>query len=192
MSVQIFFDHVLKMGALSPEELQLLETHFEYMEVDKGEVLERENEIAQHLYFLAEGYVRLYYSDEKGEEICSDLCAAPNFTASYVSLIHNSKSREALETISACKLFKIDRLVLRQLIDTNAAIRELSLRIFEYPIRQYENRANDLATLSAEVRYLKLLNTQREIVQNVPIQYIASYLGIKPESLSRIRRKINH
>ena len=52
-------------------------------------------------------------------------------------------------------------------------------------------RANDLATLSAEQRYKKLLETQPEILQNAPIQYIASFLGIKPQSLSRIRKNFN-
>ena len=52
-----------------------------------------------------------------------------------------------------------------------------------------EIRANDFATLTAEQRYKKLIAEQSQIVQNVPIQYIASYLGIKPQSLSRIRRQ---
>ncbi len=53
-----------------------------------------------------------------------------------------------------------------------------------------ENRANDLATLNAEERYRKLMAEQPGIIHKVPIQQIASYLGMKPESLSRIRRKV--
>jgi CRP/FNR family transcriptional regulator, anaerobic regulatory protein len=47
-----------------------------------------------------------------------------------------------------------------------------------------------LATLTAEQRYLKLVQSQADIIQNVPVQYIASYLGIKPQSLSRIRKQL--
>ena len=57
-------------------------------------------------------------------------------------------------------------------------------------ISQNQQRTTDFITLSAEKRYLKLMKEQPEIIQNVPIQYIASYIGIKPESLSRIRKKI--
>lgn len=61
---------------------------------------------------------------------------------------------------------------------------------YENAISFNQQRTTDLLILSAEKRYLKLLTEQPEIIQNVPIQYIASYIGIKPESLSRIRKKI--
>lgn len=62
--------------------------------------------------------------------------------------------------------------------------------MYEQAIAFNLQRTTDLLTLSAEKRYLKLLAEQPEVIQNVPIQYIASYIGIKPESLSRIRKKI--
>jgi hypothetical protein len=63
--------------------------------------------------------------------------------------------------------------------------------IFQEAFSNIQTRANDLATLSAEQRYKKLIETNADILQNVPIQYIASFLGMKPESLSRIRRQMN-
>jgi hypothetical protein len=62
--------------------------------------------------------------------------------------------------------------------------------IFEQSVATTQIRANDFATLTAELRYKKLIDNQPEIIQHVPIQYIASYLGIKPQSLSRIRKQI--
>jgi len=64
------------------------------------------------------------------------------------------------------------------------------LIIFERAMADTTNRANDLATLTAELRYKKLLNDAPEIIQHVPIQYIASFLGIKSQSLSRIRKQL--
>jgi ribosomal protein L10 len=77
-----------------------------------------------------------------------------------------------------------------ELIDKNENFKNFSLIIFEQAMANTNIRANDLATLTAELRYKKLLQEQPEIIQNVPVQYIASYLGIKPQSLSRIRKQM--
>jgi CRP/FNR family transcriptional regulator, anaerobic regulatory protein len=77
-----------------------------------------------------------------------------------------------------------------ELIDKNQNFKQFSLVIFEHAISNNQIRANDFATLTAELRYKKLIEQQPEIIQNVPIQYIASYLGKKPQSLSRIRKQL--
>jgi ribosomal protein L10 len=77
-----------------------------------------------------------------------------------------------------------------ELIDKSESIKKLSLSIFEQSVATTQVRVNDFATLTAELRYKKLVEQQPELIQNVPIQYIASYLGIKPQSLSRIRKQM--
>ena len=64
-------------------------------------------------------------------------------------------------------------------------------KVYEKTISASFQRTNDLLTLTAEKRYLNLMADQPEVIQNVPIRLVASYLGVKPESLSRIRRKIS-
>jgi CRP-like cAMP-binding protein len=71
-----------------------------------------------------------------------------------------------------------------------AMMKDFSISVFQQSIAYNENRSRELSALNAEERYLKLLKDYPEIIQHVPIQYIASFLGMKPESLSRIRRKI--
>jgi CRP-like cAMP-binding protein len=63
--------------------------------------------------------------------------------------------------------------------------------LFNQVQEEYRERINDLANLTAEQRYLKFIKKAPNTVLNVPLKYIASYLGIKPESLSRIRREIS-
>jgi ribosomal protein L10 len=76
------------------------------------------------------------------------------------------------------------------LIDKSENFKKLSLAIFEQSVATTQLRANDFATLTAELRYKKLVEQEPELIQNVPVQYIASYLGIKPQSLSRIRKQL--
>ncbi len=110
--------------------------------------------------------------------------------ALFLSLSQQKIATENIETITDCALLKINRNNFMDLVQTEQNFTQYSLSIFEKAFTKMNDRANDLATLSAEQRYKKILDSQAEILQNVSIQYIASYLGIKPQSLSRIRKQM--
>jgi CRP/FNR family transcriptional regulator, anaerobic regulatory protein len=163
--------------------------YFEPIAVIKNSTLQEEQKIPTHLYFVNKGYLRLFYYNDEGDEVTT-LVASPNwFVTPFLQFIHQQPSTENLECITDCELLIADRHKLMELIETNENFKKYSLLIFEQALISTQHRANDLATLSAEQRYLKLVEQQPEIIQNVPIQYIASYLGIKPQSLSRIRKQ---
>jgi CRP-like cAMP-binding protein len=108
----------------------------------------------------------------------------------FLDFIHQKTTIQNLECITDCQFFKIERSKLAELIDKNENFKKISLNIFENAFSNSNSRANDLATLTAELRYKKLIEEHPELIQNVPVQYIASYLGIKPQSLSRIRKQM--
>ena len=180
-----------KTVTLTPNDVQLCDQFFETVLISKNTILEEQDKIPAYLYFISSGFVRLFYKDENGDEITTNLSSSNAFIASFMSLIHQKKAKENVECITECEIVKIHRNNLLALIDKSENFKQFSLIIFEHAITSTENRANDLATLSAEQRYKKLMENQPEILQNVPIQYIASFLGMKPESLSRIRRQIS-
>ena len=180
-----------KTVSLSADDVQLCNQFFETVLISKNTILEEQDKIPAYLYFISSGFVRLFYKDENGDEITTNLSSSNAFIASFMSLIHQKKAKENVECITECEIVKIHRNNLLALIDKSENFKQFSLIIFEHAITSTENRANDLATLSAEQRYKKLMENQPEILQNVPIQYIASFLGMKPESLSRIRRQIS-
>jgi CRP/FNR family transcriptional regulator, anaerobic regulatory protein len=142
------------------------------------------------LYFVNEGYLRSFYYDNDGDEITTYLATPDYYMASFLSLSQQKVSNENIETITDCSLLKISREDFLKIIEKYPDFREYSLQIFERAFSQMNQRANDLATLTAEQRYTQLLKNQGNILQNVPIQYIASFLGIKPQSLSRIRKQM--
>jgi CRP/FNR family transcriptional regulator, anaerobic regulatory protein len=171
-------------------DLDICKTYFEPITFTKNTIIEEEQKTPQYLYFIAKGFLRLFYYDEQGDEVTT-LIASPNwFVTPFLQFIHQQPSTENLECITDCELLRASRSKLMELIEANESFKKFSLLIFEQAIASTQQRANNLATLSAEQRYLKLLDTQAEIIQNVPIQYIASYLGIKPQSLSRIRKQL--
>jgi CRP/FNR family transcriptional regulator, anaerobic regulatory protein len=176
---------------LSAEDIEYCRSFFQYQQIGKNTIVEEEGKKPQALYFIANGFMRLFYYDDQGDEVTTLISTRATFITPFLNFIHQTPSTENVETITDCEVYSIKRDEIMQLIESNEGFKKFSLVIFEQSMALNQNRANDLATLSAEQRYLKLLNTQPEIVQNVPIQYIASYLGIKPQSLSRIRKQIS-
>lgn len=187
---QNLIDTISKKVTLTDKDIALCATYFEPVTSTKNCIIEEQDKIPQYLYFIASGCMRLFYYDENGDEITSHISSANNFLASFLSFINQKKAKENVECITECALLRISRTNIVTLIDNSENFKHFSLIIFEQAIASAEIRANDLATLVAEQRYKKLMETQPDILQNVPIQYIASYLGIKPQSLSRIRRQI--
>ena len=183
-------DTISKTVKLTEPDVELCSAYFKPLTTSKNSVIEEQDKFPQYLYFISSGFMRLFYYDENGDEVTSHLGSANDFFASFLSFIHQKKAKENVECITTCELLRISRPDLVTLIDSSESFKKFSLIIFEQAIASTEIRANDLATLAAEQRYKKLMETQPAILQNVPIQYIASYLGIKPQSLSRIRRQI--
>jgi CRP/FNR family transcriptional regulator, anaerobic regulatory protein len=175
---------------LTQSDIDLCQTFFVSVKHPKNTLLDSHNKIPDTLYFISKGYMRLFYLDDNGDEATTHINAPNSFITPFLSFINQFKAKESLQCVTDCELLKIARSDLATLIAKSDKFKAFSLIIFEQAINATETRANDLATLSAEQRYKKLLTNQPDILQNVPIQQIASYLGIKPESLSRIRRQI--
>ena len=181
------FDSYVK---LTDKDIDICKQYFELKSLPKNNIVEEENKVPKHLYFITKGFMRLFYYDDKGDEITTHIESQNQFITSFTNFIREIKSNENLECVTNCELYKIERSKLVYLIEKNETFKKLSLVIFEQSVATTQIRANDFATLTAELRYKKLIDNQPEIIQHVPIQYIASYLGIKPQSLSRIRKQI--
>jgi CRP-like cAMP-binding protein len=181
------FDSYVK---LTDSEIEFCKPYFELNSVPKNSIVEEENRVPKHLYFITKGFMRLFYYDTNGDEITTLIVSQNRFVTSFTNFIHETKSNENLECITNCEFYKIERSKLVELIDKSENFKKLSLAIFEQSVATTQLRANDFATLTAELRYKKLVEQEPELIQNVPVQYIASYLGIKPQSLSRIRKQL--
>jgi CRP/FNR family transcriptional regulator, anaerobic regulatory protein len=183
-------NEISKTAVLDTGDIALCKLYFEAVSFNRNIILEEQDKRPQYLYFIDAGFMRLFYYDDDGDEITTYLGAPGGFIASFLSLVHEKPAAENVECITDCQLLRISRPNLITLIDKSENFKKFSLVIFEKVIALSQIRANDLATLTAELRYKKMMHEQPQLLQNVPVQYIASFLGIKPQSLSRIRRQI--
>ena len=184
------FKEISKTIQLDINDKTLCKQFFEAISVTRNTIIEDQEKIPTFLYFIDVGFMRLFYYDENGDEISTYLCSPNGFIASFLNLINQKPATENVECITDCQLVRISRQNLISLIDKSENFKKFSLLIFEKVMALSQIRANDLATLTAELRYKKMITEQPHLLQNIPIQYIASFLGIKPQSLSRIRRQI--
>ncbi|MCU0468540.1 MAG: Crp/Fnr family transcriptional regulator [Arcicella sp.] len=187
---QYLTEIISKSVSLSERDIKLCQLYFEPLSIPRNTVLDEQTKTPEYLYFISSGYMRLFYYDQNGDEQTTFVCSPNGFITPFLSFIHQTQASENVECITDCDIFRITNNNLKKLIDESESFKAFSLIIFEQAMASTAQRANDLATLSAEQRYKKLMANQPLLIQNIPIQYIASYLGMKPESLSRIRRQI--
>lgn len=174
---------------LSDKDLELLTNLFKHTCYPKGAILEREGKVARRLYYIANGFVRICHLHES-QEITTQIAGPDSIITSFDSFVSGVVSLESVMCITDCDLFYISRADYDILSEQSINWMTFCKKIYENTITFNQLRTTEFLTLSAEKRYLKLLSEKPDIIKNVPVQYIASYLGVKPESLSRIRKNI--
>ncbi|WP_316802822.1 Crp/Fnr family transcriptional regulator [Pedobacter nototheniae] len=173
---------------LNEADVNLVKTLFEPVKHKKNDFLEVEDKIPRNLYFINSGFVRVFHY-QNGNEITTHINCPPGFITSFNSFLNQRISSDNVKCVTDCIFLKISRNNLDLLYQKSANWDAFGKIIYEKSLLYNEQRALDMITLPADERYYNLMKNYPEIIQNVPLQYIASYLGIEPQSLSRIRKK---
>lgn len=169
--------------------IDLVQTYFEPVRYKKNEILEQAPAVAQYLYFINSGFIRVFY-EQDGEEITTHINCPPGFITSFTSFISGSPAPDIVSCITGCEVLRITKDKLALLSESIPKWDEFSKMMYEKSLNYNEQRTKDMLALNAEQRYRKLLHEYPEILHHVPLHYISSYIGIAPQSLSRIRRAI--
>jgi CRP/FNR family transcriptional regulator, anaerobic regulatory protein len=141
--------------------------------------------------FIVSGFMRKFYVNDNGDEVTVELNDGPRFFTSYTHFMHQTVTNESLQCITDCEVLRISRADVDRTAKEGITQKDYTIKLFQQILEEDKQRIDDLSTLTAEQRYVKLMKTSPGIIQNVPLKYIASFLGIKAESLSRIRREIS-
>ena len=189
--ILIYFSIVLnKVNPISEHDKELCYNYFEVKKFDKNTIIEKAGKI--HLYhnFIVSGILRKYTLEETGLEITTAINTEPCFFSCYSSVMEGKISDENLESITNCVLLSVKREDIDFLFTHGKTIHQYTILLFHKIIEEQKHKALDLVNLTAKKRYLKFLNQYPQLIQNAPLQHIASLLGIIPQSLSRIRKEI--
>ena len=171
------------------EKLTQNQAHFKEVVIQAKTTLLLEGDIANYLYFINEGCLRTFFNDE-GKDITFQFFFEHQVVCSFESFQSNEASLFTIETIEDSKVTIIKKSdflkVIEECEDLKEHVFELLSHRFIFYMKLFLSRIKD----SPEKRYLELKSNHPEILDRVPHHYIASYLGITPVSLSRIRKRI--
>ena len=176
--------------ALTENTLDLINQIFTYDELKKNEFFIREGQYANEIAFLEEGIVRAFYVNSSGKEYNKHLFAAPSIIGSYASLISKQRNKIAQQALTDCKIWKAPFYEIEKLSQGNYEIESLRRIIAENYFLSFEKKELEMAMLDAEKRYKIFQKEYPGIELEIPQFHIASYLGISPTQLSRIRKKM--
>ena len=164
-------------------------SNFEFMKVARKELLLEAGKTANKIFFLHEGFARFFHTKSDGTEVTSDFYFAPGFITSFTSFIDQKPSIVNIQTMVKMDILFINYKDLMSLYDNEHKVERLGRLLAEQVFITSEKHLLSFLNDSPQDRYLWLMKEYPEYVKNIPLHYLASYLGITAESLSRIRNR---
>jgi CRP-like cAMP-binding protein len=186
---ETLYQYIIPFVSFTEKEKQVLESAFSFRQVPKKFRLAAEGKVAKELYFIVKGLVRLYYTKD-GEEITGYIFKEGLFASSYDSFLRQAPSIQNLETLEDCDLLVISYNRLQQLYDELPKMHIVARKVAEQRFINAQMVLSSFILDSPEERYRKFEQQHGDLLLRVPHHIIASYLGITPVSLSRIRKRL--
>lgn len=175
---------------LPPEEEEKLIDKLQLKVLHKNDCFIKEGQVPKRMAFINKGLFRYYYIDEKGAEFTKGFFAAGSFLSSYTAMLQQSASKFAIEALKASELLVFEYTDWKILLEQHICWNKLLIAILEKAFAKKEKRERDFVLLDAEARYIDFLEENPGVEHTIKQHMIASYLGITPVALSRIRKKM--
>ncbi len=178
-----------RYSTMTHEELDVMEGILEPMKFQKGDFILKEGEVCANIYWVAKGLVRqFYYKNDK--ELTEYMATENTIVMSIESLFKEAPSRQLIQAIEPTILFALPKALLEREAVRNVNIQMLYRKILEESLIISQVHADMLRFESAQERYAKLVKRSPQLVLRAPLVYIASYLQMTPETLSRVRTAV--
>jgi CRP-like cAMP-binding protein len=167
-------------------EIESVVSMFIVEEVSAGVHIVQEGQVCDFIFYVHKGIFRTYLKAD-GEERNTEFFMPTSFGGAFTSFLLGATTSLNIQALSDSQICVVSKAVLESLYTSNPRWLALGKYIFEQEFIKKCRRETSLLQLSSKERYMELLRDYPEIEHDVPLFHIASYLGIKPESLSRIR-----
>jgi CRP-like cAMP-binding protein len=171
------------------QQLPEIAKRFKVLTLKKNQLLVDENQVCPYFCFVESGILQHAILVE-AEEKTTYLALRNSVTSSLNSFLNKIPSRKSIKALVDCQLWVADLETFKDLQSNNEAFQQFYHNLIEKQIMLIDDYRIDLLTLTPEERYKKLLATEPKLLQEVPLHYLASFLGISNRHMSRIRKNI--
>ncbi|SDL89821.1 Crp/Fnr family transcriptional regulator [Chryseobacterium taihuense] len=172
------------------EKLNLCTLQYETRKIGKHEFLLQQGEVCRNTFFVEKGLLRMYSIDKNGKEHIIQFAPENWLIGDRSSLYFNEKSKYYIEAIEDSEVLFLQHDFFNKLLEEFPNSIERNDLIIQKHVKSLQDRINSLLAETAEERYLKFIKMYPDLMMRVPQWMIASYLGITPESLSRVRKEL--
>ncbi|MFY1046076.1 Crp/Fnr family transcriptional regulator [Chryseobacterium sp. GP-SGM7] len=185
------FDELVQQyfGSLTAEELSVIQSYFKDERLNKNEIFTNSGEICDRLSVVKSGILRVFALTEDGKEITQWLSTKDFFVTELMGFFFNQPNRWTIQAFIEVELLSISKADYQKLCQEFPKWIEIEKQFIIKCFVMMENRVFSHLSMTAEERYNQYFEQNRELFHQVPLQYIASVLGMSPETFSRIRKR---
>ncbi len=188
--MQAFINHLQQHVSLSATDIEVIKDCVYTEQLPAKSTILEAGQISKRLGFILDGVVRIYSYDEQGDEVIHCFHNENQFIGDLDSYQNQLATDKYIQTITPCRIVFFNREKDEYLAKTLPKWLILVRRLTEAALMDKVNTMSQLVHTDAKTKYLEFLNKHADIAQRVPLGDLASYLGIKQQSLSRIRKNI--
>jgi CRP/FNR family transcriptional regulator, anaerobic regulatory protein len=174
--------------SISPEDMSTIISYFKIGEIRKGDFFGRRGRYCDKLAFIQHGYIRLYI-EANDREVTQWISGPGYFVTDLSSFIFQTPGRWNMQALTDCTLYEIDCDSYSRLAKGLPVWKDIDRLLIVKCFSMMEERIFNHLYMSTEERFQHMMATQPELFNLVPLQYLASMLGMTPETLSRLRKK---
>lgn len=171
------------------DEASAISDCFTLQHIKKGDFFAQEGRTSRFMGFIEKGFLQ-YFIVVDGEEKTTYSVGEHNFVASLVSFLKQIPARESIRAVIDTDVWVIERTDLKSLQNNIPSFKEFYVGLLEFQICCIDESRLDAIMLTAQERYLKMMEKEPSLIRQIPLQYLASILGVTPRHLSRIRSNI--
>ncbi len=183
---QTLFSYIEAIIPLPDADKNSIRQNFQPFWFSRGTIIEEAGNVPAYHNFVVSGFMRNYHVNEQDEDVTVDLNDGPRFFTSYFHFMNRTVSNENIHCLTDCEVLRIHRDTVAVTAAVSQTQKDFTVQILQHHLEQDKQRIYDLANLTAEQRYHKFAAAHPDVLQNVPLSVIASYLGITQRHLSRL------
>ncbi|AKP53291.1 Crp/Fnr family transcriptional regulator [Cyclobacterium amurskyense] len=189
--MQKLIDYINSISPITEHTVKEVGALFTFRQIAKNDIFIDAGVIAKKIGFLEEGVIRAYFRNKRGQEYNKHFFKAPCFIGGYSSLVTGKPNQIIQQAMTDCKLREANSSKLIALYDKHQDLERMARILSERYFVQKEQREVEIVLLNASERYLIFKKEFSDLEQIIPQYHIASYLGITPTQLSRVRQKLS-